>query len=861
MAYFINRLIQQEEIRADNPGHNPQPVAGKAIWPVEVLDAPGVFGPDLARYVVAVQKGVQVTGLKVGADGTVLTRDQVARSFPWSFSLGADNYTFLLRAETDGFVQEALREFAVRTVSTQEPIYVTGRRPFRTSSKGWGTARETLSDLRIKVRPDIRPPRVENNVIGDEIYSANLPTFVDLKPFVPADVPDIAYEPNDIRYLATAADRTFGYTYRRGRETTDNPWQASDSFIYQVGAPPRQIYYRNVVYSRLGITNEGGFDIYGVLLVYNDSATDSRGRTTTIRRVVSVHNLGDLERVWLQLFEEGGRDPTRVDEYQLAAYRAVQYRGRQYGRDVFGDFVQFREGLQANQDGLSVTLKQYDRRDNLLSQSTRTIPPRNGTDPQTGVVLFNVHRPEPVTKLEVESPTPTLITGVTFGASRTFNSDSIQFYELTGRPAAQLWLQGVGPEIRVPSNATAGADLSLTFSGAWDGATFRMARTNDPVWWLLEVLTNERWKVSMPLGRIDLASFYQASVFNNGARKWCFDGPLVGTTNEVVTDLLASMNAVLSQASDGRFVVGQERPGTAKWMIDQTLCASRLVYREASVKPAIVSDFVSNESGNRITLPVLDTVTKRHTYPGQNRECAVRWANWRSFVQANLLDTVEFTVPVRAESCSDCYRMQLYDILEVHDNLQSGVQTSGRITEVAEDGSWVQLDHLPRELLPVSGLRVSYEDDTNGWIHAGFRSALRIQRVQGGIISWLVGGARWDPCEPSRNRFYFRAPRRDLVAGQMWALVNAQVSPRLYRIVTISEQEDGLLQRVMARPYFQNMHQFVDTGGPLPVQPNHIYKPRCGTGMNTFRGPVNQLSQNYQVTRTRDLNNSCAAVL
>ena len=63
--------------------------------------------------------------------------------------------------------------------------------------------------------------------------------------------------------------------------------------------------------------------------------------------------------------------------------------------------------------------------------------------------------------------------------------------------------------VRVPSNMNAQGN----YSGTWDG-TWQYAWTNDPVWCLMDMLTNERYGRGLPLACIDKWRFYEVS-------RWC----------------------------------------------------------------------------------------------------------------------------------------------------------------------------------------------------------------------------------------------------------------------------------------------------------------------------------------------------
>ncbi len=84
----------------------------------------------------------------------------------------------------------------------------------------------------------------------------------------------------------------------------------------------------------------------------------------------------------------------------------------------------------------------------------------------------------------------------------------------TGGKTPRVSVLGDWMKIVVPNNYN---PTARTYSGTWNGGlTAGRVFSNNPAWIVYDILTNERYGMGIPQSRIDLYSFYNAGVYNDG---------------------------------------------------------------------------------------------------------------------------------------------------------------------------------------------------------------------------------------------------------------------------------------------------------------------------------------------------------
>lgn len=425
-------------------------------------------------------------------------------------------------------------------------------------------------------------------------------------------------------------------------------------------------------------------------------------------------------------------------------------------------------------------------------------------------------------------------------------------------PEDRFGLYVQGPEVEVPNNAELASVTNdgnshghLRYVGEWDGQTFQKLRTRDPAWMIYWILTDPSFEINELPRNINLQSFYDASVYNNelvnNYPRWCFDGLLTGTTKEIITKLLTCMNGTLEKDNLGTWNLYQERPQDTSWIISPCVCNNATITNRLAVeKPNIRGSYINRFNGKSETITERSLTDAVEEFPGQEKICAERWSYWRTFIDQELLNTVEFTVPLSSNnndgSIIDFYRMQIYDIIEVYDPDFSGQRASGRILESTR--TYIRVDELPVDLFGSSG---SVPDEF---------SDLRIQKKEGGIEHVKMTRVEYDPNNRKDNKIYFD-DREPFDIGTTWGIKLSRFNPRKWRILSISETDQGTALRVVARFYVDKMHDFVDNFIPIVYPPllayllridQYIWEGDCGVNIGTFRGAFGSVHYNYPVT-------------
>jgi predicted phage tail protein len=84
----------------------------------------------------------------------------------------------------------------------------------------------------------------------------------------------------------------------------------------------------------------------------------------------------------------------------------------------------------------------------------------------------------------------------------------------TGGKAPRVSVEGDWQKIFVPNNYN---PTTRTYSGTWNGGlTAGRVFSNNPAWIIYDILTNTRYGMGIAASRIDLYSFYNAGVYNDG---------------------------------------------------------------------------------------------------------------------------------------------------------------------------------------------------------------------------------------------------------------------------------------------------------------------------------------------------------
>lgn len=359
--------------------------------------------------------------------------------------------------------------------------------------------------------------------------------------------------------------------------------------------------------------------------------------------------------------------------------------------------------------------------------------------------------------------------------------------------------------VRVPSNYDA---ATRHYDGVWDG-TFKMAYTRNPAWIFYDMATDTRYGAGRHLaGVVNKWLLYQVarycdemvdSGFTNDAGQVVLEPRFrcdvyLQTRDEAYTVLnnLASVFRGILYWAGGELRCGQDRPGDAEWLFTPgNVVDGRFVYagpaRRSRITVALVAWNDPNDMGRRKIEPVSDPdAVKKYGW----RESQVVAVGCTSLGQAHRVgrwmlsaegDTVAFQVGLEGAAIyPGC-------IVRIADPKRDGRRTGGRIASVSEDLRQVMLDADVRlvsgayrlaVILPGGGLAMIEITDPPGTYRMLTLSApLPTQPVE-----WAV-----------------------------WSLIDGDLRPSLWRIMSITPSKAGHTADVKAVAYNPDKYDRIET--------------------------------------------------
>ena len=424
--------------------------------------------------------------------------------------------------------------------------------------------------------------------------------------------------------------------------------------------------------------------------------------------------------------------------------------------------------------------------------------------------------------------------------------------------------------IDVPSIATlAGSRPNeyLTYSGSWDGSTFQKMRCRCPAWILYHVLTAERFGIELSSSRINTQSFLTTSKYCQGLinskPRWTYDGILSGTQDKIIRDLLNLMRGWLRNDVDGRLSLKIEQPEEAKWIICPAVIGQgRIDYRRSLDRPTVRCTYTDRLTGQDSVTEDLDNA-RIVEVPWQDPDVAKRWADWETFSDQNLLNTVEFTLPWRYHTIG------IGDLIDLYDPQHIGLRPAGRILDFDATGKWVQLDGVPNywpdkeagASLKDYGRKTVINPDVWGFSTFSFTGAnppsIQIQTEDGGYTSHAIKEVMFSAGgRPEQNRVILDTFPTNIEDRATWAISGKidgdaieDIHPTKWRVQSVSENVTGREYRVVCTRYINGMHKFIEAGNSL-IDIKTKWKSKCGTNLSQYDGFFNDLEQRYPADNT-----------
>lgn len=376
----------------------------------------------------------------------------------------------------------------------------------------------------------------------------------------------------------------------------------------------------------------------------------------------------------------------------------------------------------------------------------------------------------------------------------------------------QLKLDIFGIKVSVPHNYD---PVTRAYSGAFNGTLSGTKQyTNNPVWILYDVLRNSRYGVGLSESEIDIYTFYSASVYcdqfvSNGAGgiepRFTFNAAIAqrGEAQELMRAIAGSFNAY-PVWSNGKISLAQDRPVSPVWAFTQ---ANVVVEVSGDGLESPPFEYSQTDFGSRFTAAQIAYIDPAEnwkqeiepirdesliaTYGYKSKETgafgctsrgqAARIGRWEIFTSSYNDEVVTF------RAARDMLPIEIGDVIEIFDRYEQGQKFAGRIAAVNSPTEFI-LDQSPT-LSGADTLSILYPDGTQ-----------ETRTVTGAIAETIT-----------INSAFAQTP----AAGYLYALRRTDISPTLWRVLSISEEDEEIYQ-VQAAKYSEAKWTYVESGALLP---------------------------------------------
>ncbi|MEH6641388.1 phage tail protein [Vreelandella glaciei] len=355
--------------------------------------------------------------------------------------------------------------------------------------------------------------------------------------------------------------------------------------------------------------------------------------------------------------------------------------------------------------------------------------------------------------------------------------------------------------IRVPSNYNA---TTRTYSGLWDGS-FKLAWTDNPAWVFMDLATSQRYGAG--LDNVDKWGLYQIAQYcdelvPNGygqeEPRFTFN-TMLASREEAITALntLASAFRGMTYWGANTVMAAADMPSDpVKLVTPANVIDGEFEYSGTALKArhsvALVS-WNDPEDGYRLQVEVIEDADAIQqfgwkptevTAPGcTSRGQAHRLGKWMLYSERAETETVTYTAAV------DHADIRPGDIIKLSDPTTAGARLAGRLRGAGLES--LQLDAVPEQ---VSG---------SDWF-------IDVLLPTGGIERRAVAAF-------VDNFVDLAAPLSAVpLTGAVWMLSSQSVEPRLFRVASVSEQEQAQYQ-VTAIEHDPTKYARVELGLDLPV--------------------------------------------
>ncbi|AHG83099.1 Phage-related protein, tail component [Bibersteinia trehalosi USDA-ARS-USMARC-189] len=365
-----------------------------------------------------------------------------------------------------------------------------------------------------------------------------------------------------------------------------------------------------------------------------------------------------------------------------------------------------------------------------------------------------------------------------------------------------------GIKVQVPSNYN---PETRQYSGLWDGS-FKIAWTDNPAWILYDIVTNKRYGLGQRLGDFgaDKWALYQVAQYCDqlvpdgfGNREPRFTCNVWLTEQRSAYDVINDICSIFRAMpvwNGTTLTVIQDRPADPVWTYTAANVIGGFSRQYSAMKArhnAIQVEYKDKDNNYDTTIEYVsdDTAIRKYglnlkkvqAFGCTSRGQAYRTGRW--ILETERLETETITFTVGAEGL-----MHLPgDIIRVADSHYAGTEIGGRV--LAINGRTVTLD---REI-QINGN--SYLSFINGNAQ---HSNIKINAVKGNVVTLASNPT-------------------GLETLGVWSLTTEQITSRLYRAMSIAENDDGSYT-ITALQHEPQKEAIVDNGASFEPRANTLHQ-------------------------------------
>ncbi len=372
-------------------------------------------------------------------------------------------------------------------------------------------------------------------------------------------------------------------------------------------------------------------------------------------------------------------------------------------------------------------------------------------------------------------------------------------------------------KIKVPSNYDPD---KRTYNGIWDG-TFQVRWTDNPAWIFYDLVTNERYGLSIPENQIDKWSLYKISKYCDELVPDGFGGieprftcnAYFQTRVQAYTAIqdLASVFRSMAYWSGGLMTLSQDSPSDPVHLFNESnVVDGQFVYQGTSKKDRYTVALVTwndPEDGYAQKIEYVENSELVAKYGVIQKEVvafgctsrgqAHRLGRWLIYTSQWETETVTFKTGIEASV------LRPGQIIKVADSMRSGKRISGRVRS--------------------STLRQITVDQN--LISSSFSQKILLMMPDGQIVERFVESVNSNIVRLNSDLPFL--PHQNSI----WMLTSAEVEPQTFRIIGV--KEDGNIYQVSALTHDPSKFDFVEknisledrkitTLSPIPSDPTGL---------------------------------------